>query len=101
MIRRKQRLSDGCAEKLRILADRTRLSALEVLMAGPRTVNGLNEVLKVEQSLLSHHLRVLRDAGLVIAERDGRSVVYHLNPEVASRRGKMRALDLGCCSLSF
>jgi ArsR family transcriptional regulator len=100
-MRRKPSLSDGCADKLRILADKTRLAALEILMAGPRTVNGLNELLRIEQSLLSHHLRVLRDAGLVIAEREGRSVVYHVNPEVASRRGKMRALDLGCCSLSF
>lgn len=88
-----------CAEKLRVLADPTRLSVVELLMAGPKRVGELNEVLGVEQSLLSHHLRVLRDAGFVMTERDGKGIRYDLSPEFRTSRGE--TLDLGCCAISF
>jgi ArsR family transcriptional regulator len=92
--------SVSCASLLKVLADETRLAAVERLISGPRHVGELMDELHVEQSLLSHHLRVLRDAGIVLAERDGKSVLYRLAPEVESaRRGK--ALNLGCCLISF
>jgi len=56
--------------------------------------------LGLEQSLLSHHLRTLRRSGLVVARRDGKSVLYALAPGVEiTRRGS--AINLGCCVLSF
>lgn len=88
-----------CAEKLRVLSDPTRLSVVELLMAGAKRVGELNEVLGIEQSLLSHHLRVLRDAGFVVTERDGKGVRYDLSPEFRSSQGA--TLDLGCCAISF
>jgi ArsR family transcriptional regulator len=90
----------GCADKLKILADPTRLSVLELLLAGPRHVGEINEVLQIDQSLLSHHLRVLRDAGLVLAERDGKAVLYSLAPAVG-KSPDGTALNLNCCVLSF
>ncbi len=92
--------SDRCAERLKVLADETRLSVLRQLLQGPRHVHELNERLQLEQSLLSHHLRVLREAGLVVAERDGKKVLYRLVPDVVARRSG-QAIDLGCCLLSF
>ena len=89
---------DRCVEQLKVLADATRLEVLRQLMAGPRHVGRLNESLGIEQSLLSHHLRVLREAGLVRAERDGKAVLYRLAPSVSAVPG---AIHLGCCSLSF
>ena len=86
-----------CAAKLKALADATRLAVMEALLDGPRRVGDLVELLGVEQSLMSHHLRVLRDMGLLEARRDGKAVVYALAPEVAAEQG----LDLGCCRLSF
>ncbi|MCI0652064.1 MAG: metalloregulator ArsR/SmtB family transcription factor [Planctomycetes bacterium] len=89
-----------CAETLKVLADATRLAVLRQLMRGPQHVGEINARLGLEQSLLSHHLRVLREAGLVIAERDGKAVLYSLAPGVDGSRAE-NALDLGCCRLSF
>jgi len=90
----------SCASLLKVLADETRLSVVEQLLAGPKHVGEINETLGVEQSLLSHHLKVLREAGLVTAERDGKQVLYSLAKTVqGSRQG--RAINLGCCLISF
>jgi ArsR family transcriptional regulator len=89
-----------CAYKLKTLADQTRLSILRLLMNGPQHVHELNAVLVVEQSLLSHHLKVLREAGFVQATRDGKAVLYALVPECQSTTSE-QGLDLGCCEFSF
>ncbi|MCP3961236.1 MAG: winged helix-turn-helix transcriptional regulator [bacterium] len=90
----------SCAAKLKALADTTRLAVMESLLDGPRRVGELGEQLGVEQSLLSHHLRVLREMELLEARRDGKAVVYALAPGVAAAMAD-RTLDLGCCQLSF
>lgn len=64
------------------LADEKRLRIVEVLQAGERCVCDLQSSLDLGQSLLSHHLRVLREAGLVRSRRDGRWVHYALSDEV-------------------
>ena len=85
---------------LKALADETRLEVVKQLMSGPQHVGEINADLQVEQTLLSHHLKVLREAGIVEAERDGKAVLYRLSPAVESkRRGKI--IDLGCCQLKF
>lgn len=90
----------SCASVLKVLADETRLAVVEQLLSGPKHVGAINESLGVEQSLLSHHLKVLRDAGMVTAERDGKQVLYQLARHIqGSRRG--RAINLGCCLISF
>lgn len=90
----------SCAAMLKVLADETRLAVVEQLLTGPKHVGEINHRLQVEQSLLSHHLKVLRDAGMVEAQRDGKAVLYRLTPTVDSaRQGK--ALNLGCCLISF
>lgn len=91
-------LDTFCADKLKVLADPTRLTVLEALLSGPQHVGQMNERLGLEQSLLSHHLKVLRAAGLVESVRDGKRVRYQLAPEVASNGG---SLDLGCCEIIF
>ena len=88
-----------CATRLKVLANETRLAVLRELLDGPMHVGELNAVIEIDQSLLSHHLRVLRDAGLVTAERDGKAVLYRVAPDVSPSRGP--SLDLGCCRLSF
>jgi ArsR family transcriptional regulator len=85
---------------LKMLADDTRLAVVRQLLDGPKHVGELNESLGLEQSLLSHHLKTLREAGLVVSERDGKSVLYSLAPEL-QRSTKGEAIDLGCCLLSF
>ena len=92
--------AEGCAAKLKALADPTRLSVMEALMDRPRHVSELVELLGVEQSLLSHHLKVLRDIGLLEASRDGKAVLYSLAPGVEGASAE-KTLRLGCCQLSF
>jgi ArsR family transcriptional regulator len=90
----------SCAELLKVFADETRLDVLEQLMSGPKHVNEINETLKIDQSLLSHHLKLLREKGFVLAKRDGKSVLYQLAPKVAVP-SRERAINLGCCRLTF
>ena len=93
-------LSPTCASKLKVLADSTRLAVLEALMSGPQNVGELMEQLDVEQSLLSHHLALLREHGLVESHRDGKTMIYQLPASVTdSTAGK--AINLGCCKISF
>ncbi len=92
--------SMDCANKLKLLADTTRLAVLESLMDKPKRVGELMKRLGVEQSLMSHHLAVLREAGLVETTRDGKSVLYKLSEGVESATTE-KSLDLGCCQLSF
>ncbi|MEM7305123.1 MAG: metalloregulator ArsR/SmtB family transcription factor [Planctomycetota bacterium] len=89
-----------CVDRLKVLADPTRLEVMQQLLDGPKHVGEMNAALDVEQSLLSHHLKVLREAKLVEAERDGKAVLYRLAPDVRIGRGR-RGINLGCCSLSF
>ena len=92
--------SPSCADRLKVLADTTRLAVLESLLERPKHVNELMDLLDVEQSLLSHHLAQLREAGLVEATRDGKAVLYQLATGVTTAKAG-KALDLGCCQLSF
>ena len=93
-------IMDQCASLLKILADETRLSVVRQLMQGPMHVNELNHAIGADQSLLSHHLKVLRDGGIVEARRDGKAVLYRLSPNFESRK-RGDVIDLGCCKLSF
>ena len=61
------------------LADPVRLAIVGVLAEGERCVCDLREQVPVAANLLSYHLRVLRDAGLVTAARRGRWVDYRLD----------------------
>jgi ArsR family transcriptional regulator len=94
------RASSDCATKLAVLADPTRLAVLEVLLDGPRNVKEINEHVGIAQNLLSHHLRVLREAELVTCRRDGKAVRYALARGVEVGKSH-HAINLGCCSLKF
>jgi ArsR family transcriptional regulator len=61
------------------LGDPIRLSILEELSDAQRCVCGLHEALGIAPNLLSYHLRILREAGLVEATRRGRWVDYRLS----------------------
>ncbi len=74
---------------------------MESLLDGPLHVGALIQRLGVEQTLLSHHLKVLRDAGLVRSRRDGKAVLYRLGADVRGRSSTRPSLNLGCCQLTF
>jgi DNA-binding transcriptional ArsR family regulator len=66
------------ATTLQALATPSRLLILDRLREGPATVGELAEAVGMEQSAVSHQLRLLRHLGLVDGERRGRSVSYAL-----------------------
>ncbi len=81
------------AEILRTLASPRRLDIVHRLAEGPCEVRRLAEDLGLSQPNVSQHLAVLRGAGLVDAERDGREVRYRLSdPDVVVACGVMRGV---------
>lgn len=64
----------------RALADPTRRRMLDLLRERPRTTGELDEVVTMSRFGVMKHLRVLEDAGLVLARREGRQRWNHLNP---------------------
>ncbi|MGE0440690.1 MAG: ArsR/SmtB family transcription factor [Gemmatimonadales bacterium] len=65
--------------QFRALADENRLRIIDLLRRGERCVCELVDQLELSQSLLSFHLKSLRDAGLVTDRREGRWAHYSLN----------------------
>lgn len=95
----RQYAASFCAQRLKVLADSNRFAILRLLMDGPKYVWELNAALGLEQSLLSHHLKILRQEGLVESQREGKAVLYLLAPGVRLDSGK--GINLMCCVLSF
>jgi ArsR family transcriptional regulator len=68
-------------EQFRALADETRLQILELLRGGEHCVCELTEALDLGQSLLSFHLKTLKEAGLVSDRREGRWMYYAIEED--------------------
>jgi DNA-binding transcriptional ArsR family regulator len=64
-----------------VLADPTRRHILDLLRERPRLVGELVDQLRISQPLMSKHLRVLREAGLVHVRQDAQRRWYELRPE--------------------
>ena len=62
--------------------DPIRLRVLDALTRGELCVCDLLEILEIAPNLLSYHLRILREVGLVEATRRGRWIDYRLDPNV-------------------
>jgi ArsR family transcriptional regulator, arsenate/arsenite/antimonite-responsive transcriptional repressor len=72
---------DDAVRTLKALADPVRLRIVLLLAGRELCVCELEAVLRIEQSLLSHHLGLLRRAGLVDDRKDGRWTIYALAGE--------------------
>ncbi|RYV51690.1 ArsR/SmtB family transcription factor [Pengzhenrongella frigida] len=70
---------------LQAVADPIRWGVLARLADGPHCVCDLQSHVPIAANLLSYHLRVLRDAGLVVTSRRGRWVDYTLAPDARMR----------------
>lgn len=72
----------GLAAAFRLLADETRLRLLSLLIQhGELNVRSMCESLEQSQPAVSHHLALLRDAGLVRSRRDGKNNYYRCMAE--------------------
>jgi DNA-binding transcriptional ArsR family regulator len=64
-----------------IICEPTRTQIVRALTPGPLSVGDIAAILSRSKSATSQHLRVLRDAGIVLARRRGRVVIYSLSAE--------------------
>jgi DNA-binding transcriptional ArsR family regulator len=72
--------TEALARRLKALSDPTRLAILDALRNGPRTITEVAAAFSLAQPTVSNHVKILRDAGLVIDERQGtrrRLIVQH------------------------
>jgi DNA-binding transcriptional ArsR family regulator len=65
---------------LQALGDPTRLAVFEQIARRPRAVGELAQELPVTRPAVSQHLKVLKEAGLVIDRAEGARRIYHVNP---------------------
>ena len=93
--------SKECADRLKALSEPLRLRIVDVLRHGELTVGDIAEFLEVELVTVSHHLKILKHAGLVEAQRDGRFIVYRLKSDLLQQASKnsKQFLNLGCCRI--
>lgn len=89
-----------CANYLKALADPIRLQIVRALQSGPMSVSDLAALLEMEMANVSHHLRVMYHADLVVTERDGKFIYYYLNKEFM-RSAAAKSLDFGCCKIDL
>jgi DNA-binding transcriptional ArsR family regulator len=94
-IRECRRLADTWGPVLRGLANPDRLLIVLWLADATSTVRELQEVTGLSQSLVSYHLRTLRDAGLVTSRAVGRANAYRLShPDLDKLATLVGRLDL-------
>ncbi len=69
------------AELFRSFSDTSRVRILSVLVQQEMNVGGLAQTVGISESAVSHHLRSLRQMGLVVARRDGKEVHYRIEDD--------------------
>jgi len=72
-------------EFLKATSEENRLKILCILRNGEKCVCDIWQCLKLSQNLVSHHLKVLKDFGLISFEKKGLKVFYKLNQKVVKK----------------
>lgn len=93
------------SQALKALSDKNRIRILEILVTGEYCVSDLVERLQVDQPKVSHHLAILRSAGVIRSRREGRHINYSLKPNVHARvdshEGPAHSFDLVDLCVTF
>jgi DNA-binding transcriptional ArsR family regulator len=91
-----------CIGALKALGEETRLRILRAVSDNPLDVSQLSERLHVTPYNVSKHLRILRVAGLLQVQREGKRRLYSVTPGVkGDLASNQSCLDLGCCTFRF
>jgi DNA-binding transcriptional ArsR family regulator len=93
--------TDPDVELLQAIADPVRLEIVRMLASSPGSVCACDftDCCTVSQPTVSHHLKVLREAGLVTTERHGTYIYYDLAPDFARRWAAIGASLAGLVAL--
>jgi len=68
------------------LSDSNRLRILKMLQTKPLCVCEITNVLELATSTVSQHLKILKEAGFIIEEKDGKWINYFINPRPSDPR---------------
>jgi DNA-binding transcriptional ArsR family regulator len=94
---------ERCARLLAALAAPERLRIVRLLSDGPHNVSQIISNLGIPALNVSHHLSVLKHAGLIRGQKQGRFMIYSLADgllnEVVEAGVSRDLLDLGCCQI--
>ena len=91
-----------CIAALKALGEETRLRILRLLFKEPMSVNEIADRLKASQYNVSKHLRIMREAGLLEVEKQGKERFYSVTRKLKSQvAANNNVLDLGCCTFQF
>ena len=96
------KVAKQCADRLSALAEVNRLRVIDILRSGEKNVTELATLMNVEIVNVSHHLGVLRASELVLDRKEGRFVIYSLNPQFFTFDATNATyLDLGWCKIEI
>jgi len=87
--------------QIRALADATRLAIVARLLERDHTVGELARSLDATSYNVSRHLRILREAGILLSVKQGRHRIHYVCPDFRALVDEHRCLDLGCCVFRF
>lgn len=73
------------AAVFKALGDATRLEIVSMLFNKELCVCDILDAFQMSQPAISHHLRILREAGVVLDRKEGKWVLYRINPSVAEK----------------
>lgn len=91
-----------CAVLLQALGEPHRIRIIDFLRTGSKNVTEISRLMQEEIVNVSHHLGVLREAGLVQDVRDGRFIIYSLHPRYfRSDSSNSTCLDFGWCRVEI
>jgi len=77
---------ESTIKMFKALSDETRLRIYLLLLQSELCVYELVNILNMEQSRISHSVRILKEAGLVDNRREGKWIIYAANPEIENNR---------------
>ena len=91
-----------CIAVLKALSEISRMRILRLLLNSRMSVNDVAERLDMTHYNVSKHLRVLREAGLISMERQGKNHICTLAPHLKTHLAENKnVLQLKCCTFRF
>lgn len=69
---------------LKTISDKTRFGIIQCLRKGPKSVNGMKNECKLDQTLVSYHLKYLKNHGFVEYKKRGKQRIYFLDKRTIS-----------------
>jgi DNA-binding transcriptional ArsR family regulator len=74
---------------------------VRLLLQGEKSVSEIVQSLNMSQPQVSHHLSVLRSAGIIETRREGNRIINFIDPQKFFLKNQETGIDLGCCSINF